>query len=120
MPIGFNPEDTISFHLDCFDKEKPPEQRAKFRFRFLTGNQTAKVESLAEEANRAVRNADTEKLLIEAILIGLAGWENLKDYSGAVVAFAPEALGEFTTRLKFLIAREYPIKLMVSDHEKKV
>jgi hypothetical protein len=124
MPIGFSPDDVAVVHLDCIDKGKPESERARFKFRFLTSGQTKKVERLRDAALTSNRDDESDRLLNEAIRIGLVGWDNLKDGAGNLIPFAPaptatedDVLDEFTLRLKFQMAQEYPRELLYKDAE---
>jgi hypothetical protein len=145
MPIGFSPDDVAVVGLPCFNKGKAPADCPRFRFRFLTSGQAKKVERLRDAARAANRDDECDRLLNEAIRIGLVGWENLKDGEGKLIPFAPapvlpsapaeplprqnpeiqllataelyDVLDEFTIRLKFQITLEYPRELLYTDAE---
>ncbi len=135
MPIGFSPSDTATLPLPCIDKGKPDADRARFKFRFLTSGQAKQVERLRDAARAATRDDECDRLLNEAIRIGLVGWENLKDAEGKRIPFADappapvvvegqkpppppyDVLDEFTLRLKFQITLEYPRELLYSEAE---
>lgn len=77
MPIGLNPNKTTWFPLDS-DKDLAPESRPEFQCRFITCEQSDKIEELI---NRAVKETDAEasKTIDEAIAIGVVGWRNMPD-----------------------------------------
>jgi hypothetical protein len=114
MPIGFAPTDVATISLPCF-ASKPEAERPRFKFRFLSAGQIKKVERLRDEAARAKGEQEADALVNAAILEGLLGWENLRDHDGGDVPFSPEALDEFTLRLKFQMAIEYPRELLYTE-----
>lgn len=119
MPIGFDPNDTTKVPLDALDKGKPPEARARFELRFLTAGQVKKLEKLRGQAMTARTQEESDALINEAILMALAGWENVRDHAGVLVPFSPAALDEFSPRLKFRMAAEIPFAMELGDDEKK-
>ncbi len=119
MPIGFHPDDTCRIHLDCFDKDKPEDQRAWFVCKFLTANQAREVEKLRDQAAQAASDAVADETINRAILKGIVGWERVKDHEGKEIPFGPEGLGEMSLRMKQRIAYEYPWRTGLSEVDQK-
>lgn len=119
MPIGFDPNDTIPVKLDCFDGDKPDDQRATFTCRHLTSKQVKEVARLRREAWEADTYEDRDAKLNAALLVGIVGWDNLRDDKGEPVKFAPEAFDEFAYSLRFDMAGEYPDALFFSEIDRK-
>lgn len=120
MPIGFNPDDTVPIRLDCLDGTKPEVDRAVFKCRLLTSKQVARIDKLRDEAwDKEMTLMKTDATLDEALLIGIVGWNNVRDDKGAEVAFSPEALGEFTPRLKSKMVAEYPTRVFFAEGDLK-
>jgi hypothetical protein len=120
MPIGFDPNDTCLVTLDCLDQGKPDAERARFKCRFLTSGQRKRVEALVQQAYQPqATDAERDALINQALLLGIVGWENLRDSDGKDVPFGPEALDEFTFRAKSAMASEYPVRVSISEGDRK-
>lgn len=119
MPIGFDPNDTIPVKLDCFDGGKPDDQRATFTCRHLTSKQVKEVARLRREAWDADTYEGRDAKLNAALLVGIAGWENVRDDAGNPVPFAPEAFDEFAYSLRFDMAGEYPDAVFFTEIDRK-
>jgi hypothetical protein len=119
MPIGFDPNDTVPVKLDCFDGNKPDDQRATFTCRHLTSKQVKEVARLRREAHEAKTYDEQDAKLNAALLVGIVGWDNLRDDKGELVPFSPEAFDEFSFLLKSDMAGQYPDALMFSEIDQK-
>ena len=122
MPIGFDPQDVLRIHLDCLDKDKPAVERAVFLCRVLTAGQVKQMERLRRAALEAPADDQADELINRALLVALAGWENLRDARGEAIAWPgddqpqiTEVLDRFTPRLKFAMAAELPIAAMIGE-----
>lgn len=88
MPIALNPRDTFDYVLEC-DRDLPEEQQTVFVLRGLTVAQEAKVSdsmiSTVAGSDEIHMRAGSHALTI--LRMGLRGWRNFKDESGADVPF---------------------------------
>lgn len=118
MPIGFDPADTCEITLDCIDKGKPDDQRAKFRCRFLTSGQVRKIDLMREAANKSSSDTDADNILNDAIMLGIVGWSGIV-VDGKPLEFSREALDEFTPTQKYRIVYEYPFRVGLQESDRK-
>lgn len=87
MPIAITPNSTFDYVLKL-DRDKPEDERTRFKLRSLTAAEQAKVEdqsaSLSGENEIRVRSGST---VLEALKMALVGWEGFKDQQGNDVPF---------------------------------
>lgn len=87
MPIAITPNSTFEYVLKV-DRDLPEEERTLFRLRALSAAEQAKVEdqtaSLSREDEIRVRSGST---ILEALRLGLVGWEGFRDENGNEVPF---------------------------------
>lgn len=119
MPIGFDPNDTCLVMLNCVDKEKPDDRRAKFKVKFLSSRQVKQMAKLRDEALNAIEPEEQDAKLNEALLIGLVGWEGLAGDDGKPLPFSPESLDEFSHRLKSWMISEIPSRIFFAEADLK-
>ena len=113
MPIGLDPNENAAYVLKR-DREKPENSRPACLFHVLTRAESRLVRDLREKA-RHERDLDaSERLLNDAILVGLVGWKNLMDRHGKAIEFAPtpDRLDDALTLVeKWELANNYPAML---------
>lgn len=99
MPLALDPEQTILISLQL-DQDKPAETRPAFRVRFLSARERRQVLEKINAALAADHDDAAEQLIVDAIRIGLVGWENLLDRSNHAVPYDSTMLPEFLTDLE--------------------
>ncbi len=115
MPIGIDPKERCEINLHCIDGDQP--ERAVFICRYLTCKQTVRVEELRTEASKALDTTSENKLLDEAITLGITGWRGLKNEDGEELPF-PDGLSEFTPAQKYMLIDEYPYRIRNAERQR--
>ena len=96
-------------------------RRGRRSFRPLSIRQVNRIRTLVDQAGaKGISNADANKLLDQAILVGITGWANVTDDAGQAVAFSPEALdAAFTEDAKIWFCLLYPDRVGLSEIDLK-
>jgi hypothetical protein len=114
MPIALDPDTTFPVAL-ASDADKPEAERPVFLFRALTCRQLRKVQDLREKARQAKDNGECERLVDEALAVGLTGWRNMGD-----VAFSLEAIDDLLTwPEKWELLDKYPAAVILGETDRK-
>lgn len=96
MPIACDPDLKIEFSLP-YDEKQPEETRAVFEARFITCRQRRQVTGLMKQAMAADDDNKSERFILDALIIGLTGWRNLKNRDGEIIEFDVERLPDILT-----------------------
>ncbi|HUX15569.1 MAG TPA: hypothetical protein VMW52_03800 [Phycisphaerae bacterium] len=93
MPICSDPTARWSYTLQC-DKDKPPAERPRFMFRYMTRREKREYARLGEDRDAlALMDGDAATAALYAAFKGvLVGWDKLVDPDGLAVPFDPEKL----------------------------
>ena len=122
MPISCDPQQTAEVQISK-DAEAPAESRATFRYRYLTCRQMAQREDLLTRASKAAGVGDeaaTDKLLNEALAVGLVGWD-LRDPDGKPVPYEGNVSAidaGLTAWEKWMLAYEVPGQVRLSEKKR--
>jgi hypothetical protein len=108
MPLAFDPEQVAEFTLKS-DEARPPERRATFRSRHLTGRDSLKLRRIVDEIRELRKDDDVLAKLGEAFGIGIT---HLKAPDGEWQPFAVEAaLGLLTLVEMYDLLDEWPSRV---------
>lgn len=99
MPLALDPEQKIVISLQL-DQNKSEEVRPSFIVRFLSGRDRRKISENINEALKSKSDDDSEKLIFDAVKIGLVGWKNIVNRAGEVIPFDINLLPEILTDLE--------------------
>jgi hypothetical protein len=121
MPLSSDPQQTTPVWLDI-DAGKPEAERPAFRYRFFTARQVRQRRELIDRA-KVLPDVEAEPLMVQALAIGLAGWQNLTDGDGNPVhydAADPGAMSAALTVLElFELAGQATDAVTLAEGEKK-
>jgi hypothetical protein len=113
MPISADPSRRADFSLKI-DADKPQESRPTFECRFLTSRQRAEQRRLCKAAATEKDDVEANKLLNQAIGIGVVGWRNFDN------PFSIEAIGDALTDLeRWELAWDYPSAVELAEFDLK-
>lgn len=108
MPIALSRKETAPVSLRS-DEALPEGERPAFLFHYLTREDVREHARILAEAEAVDTDAEAEKLLDRAILLGLAGWKNMRTAAGETIPYDPAALDKLlTAREKLELAVRYP------------
>ncbi len=97
MPLALDPLQTIWISLKS-DEDRPENIRPAFQVRFLTARQRRQVREAINAAIAAASDEESQRLVLEAIKLGLAGWRNMThSAAAAALEYDPEKLTEVLT-----------------------
>lgn len=111
MPIGYSPDDVFEVQSSI---DKGCETRVGWKVRAISVAEVRKVRALCKEAGSVPDFEDEQRLLFQALVIGIVGWNRPEPFTGD----AMDAL--LTPEQKYTLAREYPSLLYLAEQEKKV
>jgi hypothetical protein len=95
MPLSSNPNATAQFWLAC-DAEIPLKDRPVFKVRFITEAQLQEHGELMKQAGEAADDAAAYKMVVQAIQIGVIGWDRFTDSAGQPIMWdASDLVGIF-------------------------
>jgi len=89
MPIACDPNQRFNIVLKS-DQTKPIEQQARFIFRYLTGREWKKCDSVVDAAEQIKTCEARFDTVLSGIKMGLVGWENLNDRDGNAIPYNPD------------------------------
>jgi len=96
MPIALDPKRTFTVTLES-DRDKPVETRPLFVCRYLTARQWKEIARLQDGIDESAGGAEALERIIEAIAMGLVGWENMIAPDGERVPFDAHDLDTLLT-----------------------
>ncbi len=96
--IAMDPNATVKFHL-ASDLKKPIEVRPTFFARHLTARENRKYNQLLFAADQAGESDEADKHLIDALVMILTSWANIRAKDGAVLALTATNIDELLSML---------------------
>lgn len=106
------PKDRIVFSF-ADDSDLPEDERPKLIGKVLSVADARRMQS-AFKGNDNLSNA------VEAVMIGLSGWENVKHpETGEPIPFSQDAVGEWLTIEELLEVMEFLTGRLTADERKK-
>jgi len=96
MPICLDPEQTFDLPLSN-DAATADAERPAFTFRFMATRDWLKMERLMTEADAEETASGRMQKVYDALRVPLVGWQNMRDHTGAPIAYDPADLDLVTS-----------------------